>query len=36
MNAKKDQATSESEKIKIEEEKMKALETLEEEVARLK
>ena len=36
MNAKKDQATSESEKIKIEEEKMKALETLEEEEARLK
>ena len=36
MNAKKDQATSESEKIKIEEEKMKTLETLEEEEARLK
>ena len=36
INAKKDQATSESEKIKIEEEKMKALETLEEEEARLK
>jgi len=35
-NAKKDQATSESEKIKIEEEKMKTLETLEEEEARLK
>ena len=36
INAKKDQATSESEKIKIEEEKMKTLETLEEEEARLK
>ena len=36
MNTKKDQATSESEKIKIEEEKMKTLETLEEEEARLK
>ena len=35
-NIKKDQATSESEKIKIEEEKMKTLETLEEEEARLK
>ena len=35
-NIKKDQATSESEKIKIEEEKMKTLETLEEDEARLK